>query len=92
VLYLIHFAKPLHHARHYLGYSTDENSLPVRLERHASGQGAKLMAAVARAGIGFQVVRTWPDGTRADERRLKNQKNAPARLCPVCREGVRRAA
>jgi hypothetical protein len=91
MVYLIHFAKPFHHAKHYVGFSTDADSLPRRIERHASGRGSKLMAAVARAGIGFHVVRTWPDATRDDERKLKNAKNTP-RFCPVCRGEVRRAA
>jgi hypothetical protein len=39
---------------------------------------------VLGAGIGFEVARTW-DGDRRLERRLKNQRNAPARLCPICR-------
>lgn len=83
MIYLIHFARPLHHARHYLGYATDVAALPARVERHAAGRGSKLMAAVAAAGIPFEVVRTWPDGTRDDERRLKNQNHGP-RLCPIC--------
>jgi hypothetical protein len=39
---------------------------------------------VRGAGIGFEVARTW-DGDRRLERRLKNQRNAPARLCPIRR-------
>ena len=42
-IYLLHFARPYKHARHYLGFAEDL------------------------------------------ERRLKNQRNAPARLCPICR-------
>lgn len=81
MLYLIHFDTPLHHARHYLGFV--EQDLPARLEQHRAGNGARLMAAIARAGITWQVVRVWPDGTRTDERRLKNQKAATG-LCPIC--------
>jgi hypothetical protein len=41
-----------------------------------------LVAAVIRAGITVEAVRTW-QGSRADERALKKRKNTPT-LCPVC--------
>lgn len=79
-VYLLHFVRPLHHARHYLGYTDD---LESRLRRHEAGDGAKLIAAVNRAGIPFVLARTW-EGDRQLERRLKRRKGAP-RLCPICR-------
>lgn len=81
VVYLICFDRPLRHARHYLGSAAD---LDARLEAHRKGTGAKLMAAVMRAGIGWRVVRTWEaaDG-RAEEKRLKKWENN-RKLCPVC--------
>ncbi len=85
-VYLIHFDRPLGNlnnprgqARHYLGYSDD---LEARLERHREGNGAAIMAAVARAGIDWTVVRTW-NGDRGLERKLKNRHNSP-QLCPIC--------
>lgn len=80
-IYLICFDKPLHHARHYLGWSSDISS---RLLGHASGRGSALMAAVVRAGISYTVSRTWPGATRTDERKLKSRNNI-AMLCPRCR-------
>jgi ssDNA-binding Zn-finger/Zn-ribbon topoisomerase 1 len=41
------------------------------------------MAAVSKAGIGFTIARLWT-GTRHDERKLKNRRNATVDLCPVC--------
>lgn len=79
-VYLIHFARPLHHARHYLGSTAD---LGDRLEQHRAGQGARLMAVITALGIDWQLARTWPGG-RDVERRLKRRKEGP-RLCPVCR-------
>jgi len=79
-IYLICFHRPLHHARHYLGWTSD---LPDRLARHASGNGSRLMAAVGRARIGWTLARTWVGVTRADERRMHKMKNGP-RLCPRC--------
>lgn len=79
-VYLVCFARPYHHARHYIGCCGD---LAARMQRHARGRGARLMRAVARAGITWAVTRTW-EGDRELEKQLKRQHNAP-RLCPVCR-------
>ena len=79
VVYLLHLDKPLRHARHYVGLADD---LDARLERHASGQGARMLAVCVERGIGWQLVRTW-EGGRRFERQLKNRKEA-LKLCPVC--------
>ena len=55
------------------------------VQHHRNGTGARLMEVVSAAGIGFTVARTWPDGDRAKERRLKNSGSA-SRYCPMCRE------
>ena len=64
VIYLLHFSEAFSHARHYVGFTDD---LAARLERHRAGHGSKLVAAVIRAGITVEAVRTW-QGSRADER------------------------
>jgi predicted GIY-YIG superfamily endonuclease len=79
MVYLLHFSEPYRHAKHYLGSCDD---LDARLERHRSGDGARLLAVLKSAGIGWECVRTWPGG-RGLERRLKNCKNTP-KLCPIC--------
>ena len=81
MIYLIHFDRPLHHARHYLGYCAD-GTLEVRLIRHRAGRGARLLAVLRELNIGWRVVRVF-DGDRHFERRLK--ATASTRLCPVCR-------
>ncbi len=78
-IYLLHFDKPLKHAKHYIGLADD---LDARLERHASGHGARLMSVINQAGITWRCVRTW-QGDRKLERKLKRLKATP-RLCPVC--------
>ncbi len=83
-VYLIHFSKPLAHARHYLGFADRADSIPARIERHARGDGAKLTKAAVTAGIELQLARVWEDGDRNFERKLKNQKQGP-KLCPLCR-------
>lgn len=80
-VYLVHLQRPYRHERHYLGWAAD---VQRRLAEHRAGDGSPLLRAAAAAGIGFDVVRTWP-GTRFDERRLHRFKNTPARLCPICR-------
>ena len=85
-VYLIHFLTPYKHAKHYLGYcNKEEEKLGQRLARHMAGRGARLMAVIIAAGIGWKVARTWR-GDRHLERRLKNRGGA-TRLCPLCRGG-----
>jgi hypothetical protein len=80
VVYLIHFATPYQHARHYLGWS---QCLQARLAHHLAGRGARLMAAVAGAGIDVTVARVWEGADRTAERRLHNRRQNAA-LCPIC--------
>jgi predicted GIY-YIG superfamily endonuclease len=90
LVYLLHFDRRYRHAGHYTGWTESSGSLTARLARHASGDGARLLAVVHEAGISWQVARTWP-GSRARERQLKRQGGA-ARHCPLCgypRRGAR---
>ena len=89
MVYLIHFERPYKHARHYLGFVARPEGLDARLAAHAAGNGARLLAVVNLAGIAWRLVRTWPEGTRADERRIKNYRCTPD-YCPVCRAALRR--
>jgi predicted GIY-YIG superfamily endonuclease len=81
-VYLLHFDQPYGHARHYCGWTAD---LDARLAAHARGNGARLIAVINRAGIGYTLARTWP-GTRSRERQIKIQGGL-SRCCPLC--GVR---
>ena len=81
-VYLLCLSRPVcpsRPARHYTGWAAD---LDARLREHASGRGARMLAAAAERGISWRVTRTWA-GDRALERRLKRWKNAPE-LCPIC--------
>jgi predicted GIY-YIG superfamily endonuclease len=78
-VYLLHFDRPYQHASHYTGWALD---LDHRLAEHAAGRGARLLAVIKAAGIGWQLARTWP-GTRNRERALKRQGGA-SRRCPLC--------
>ena len=82
MVYLIHFERPYQHARHYIGYT---DNLDQRIHDHeCNAHGARLLQVVREAGIHFVVVRTWPDGDPALERKLKRQKKAWM-LCPMCK-------
>ena len=88
-VYLIHLLRPLGNpnnrrgmASHYIGFA--EHDLAARLERHHAGNGSRIMAAVAQAGIPWVLARTWEEGSRELERKLKSRKQASA-FCPICR-------
>ena len=86
-IYLLCFDRPLAHAKHYLG-STDDVSR--RIERHARGDGGKLLKVAKAAGIRPDVVRVWrvPTGdARQVERRLKNAGGLTRRR-PRCTPGT----
>ncbi len=80
-VYMVKLERKYHHVQYYIGYT----SLPVeeRLATHAAGHGSRLLAAaIKRHGIEVAEVRvlsTWPTSSeaRAEERRLKKQKNGP---------------
>jgi predicted GIY-YIG superfamily endonuclease len=79
VIYMLHFDQPYRHARHYTGWTED---LLDRLDRHATGHGARLVEVITQAGIGFTLVRIC-EGTRRTERAIKNAGGA-VRYCPAC--------
>jgi hypothetical protein len=73
-------SKPTGFAQHYTGTAAD---LEARLAEHRAAPDPKIIQAVQRKGIGWQLARTWPGG-RQRERQLKNQGGA-RRHCPVCK-------
>jgi predicted GIY-YIG superfamily endonuclease len=79
-VYLLHFDQPYKHARHYVGWTA--RNVKRRLAEHEAGRGARLLAVVREAGIGWQLARLWPGG-RARERQIKRQ-GGHARKCPLC--------
>ncbi|MEJ7810408.1 MAG: hypothetical protein WKG32_08345 [Gemmatimonadaceae bacterium] len=78
-VYLLHFDRPLAHAKHYTGWTRD---LDARLAQHRAGRGARLVEVVTEAGITFTIARTWK-GTRKLERMLKRH-GGQSRNCPLC--------
>ena len=60
-----------------------ETTLILETSVSAYSRGARLMAVITQAGIGWTLARTW-EGSRAGERQLKRQGGA-SRRCPICR-------
>lgn len=85
ICYLLHIDPPFKHAKHYLGYTEQDDTGLKRLEMHKSGRGSPLIKAAVAAGHDIKLVRTWRDATRTFERQLKNNGHVGPRLCPVCR-------
>lgn len=93
-LYLLHFDRPYRHAKHYLGYASDEAAMHARIDAHynasrGDGEHHRLLVVIREAGISFTLARVWPDGTREQERRRK--KRGKGRICPICRDERKKA-
>jgi hypothetical protein len=90
-VYLFHADQPIGNlsnpramARHYIGYA-DRLTERIAVQLAGRQQAAALMRAFIAAGIGVELARIWPGAPRRFERQLKRQKNAPRRICPICR-------
>lgn len=85
-VYILHLDTPLHHARHYTGFSTNGWTLRERIEHHRHGTASCNFTRVLHAlGISFTLARVFK-GKQHDrnfERALKNTKNVPY-YCPIC--------
>ncbi len=82
MIYILEFERPLGNthnprgqARYYIGYCEDDR-LNQRLAEHRRGTGAAITRAAKAQGIKFTLAMSF-EGTREDERRLKNMKNTP---------------
>lgn len=76
MLYMLEFSGKLggekHSAQYYLGFV--ESDVEARLAEHRAGRGAAITRAAVERGYELRLVGVI-EGTRADERRLKNRKN-----------------
>jgi len=80
-IYLLHFERPLQHARHYCGAS---RRVIARIREHRNGHGSHLTNALHEHNIPFVVTNVWQtDQPFASEHILKIQNNGP-RYCPLC--------
>jgi hypothetical protein len=88
--YLLHATEKHMHVQHYIGWTQNKSTLAQRLKHHAEGNGSTFIRRVqkARKERGQEpwhlvLARVWDEGTKEDERKLKN-RNGAARFCPVC--------
>jgi len=79
-VYLLHFDRPYHHARHYVGFT---QYLGRRVKRHLAGKGSPLIEAASKAGIEITLARVWHNVTGRFERRIHNMQQTKL-LCPLC--------
>lgn len=83
MIYILHLDTPLHHAQHYVGFSTDKRTLAVRINHHRKGTARCRFTEVLREkGIGFTLARVM-DGDRTLERKIKRTKSIRD-YCPIC--------
>jgi hypothetical protein len=68
-------------AQHYLGWT---QNLATREKAHRSGRGTPLLREAKRLGVGWEIIRTWNEKTRGDERKMKNGGSL-SRFCPSYR-------
>lgn len=86
MIYILHLDTPLHHARHYVGYSANKRTLNARIEHHRKGTAHCRFTEVLREkGIGFTLARVM-EGDRTMERKIKRTKSVRD-YCPICSGG-----
>lgn len=83
-VYLLHITPRYKHARHYIGFTIDDDALR-RVGEHERGtkKGSPLVRAALDAGHTVKLAAVWPGADRNFERKLKNRKNA-GKFCPCC--------
>lgn len=85
-LFLLHFAEPYHHARHYLGYAVGTGRGAAYARSIAEGLSIgphELVMAVQWSGIGIEVADVLVGEGRDTQRRLRASHNL-ARHCRIC--------
>jgi hypothetical protein len=82
-VYVLHFEPGYKHARHYVGW-TEDDDVTARVEVHLQGRESPLIRAAVAAGVEVQLAATYP-GTRYLERRLKRWHKT-GQFCAICRQ------
>jgi hypothetical protein len=86
-VYVLHFDPPFKHARHYVGWTIEENA-DRRISEHLDLRGSPLVAAAVRAGSAVSVVAVFPGAGKDYERYVKRRK-CTTRFCHLCTPGAR---
>ena len=83
-LYIIHFNRSFHHARHYIGIAQDAKK---RLKRHKAGDGSRLVRAVIYTDIKIRmnVIGEFEDFSTAHQaEKVLKKKHSTKKYCPIC--------
>lgn len=89
-IYLLHFATPYAHARHYLGYAVGTGRGRAYAEAQCDGRaiGAhELVMAAQGCGVELEVAAVWVGEGRSLQRELRRSHNL-ARHCPICQSAT----
>lgn len=92
-LYLLHFAEPYQHARHYLGYAVGTGRGRAYAKAQCDGVllGAhELVTSAQAAGIELVVADVLVGEGRERQRAMRRSHNL-ARHCPICRNATETA-
>lgn len=82
-IYVLHFDRPLSHAEHYIGCTTE---IRLRLKAHANGAGSNLCRVLADTGIEWRLAglaTCSANEMRRIERAIKDQHHGD-RYCNIC--------
>jgi hypothetical protein len=85
-LFLLHFATPYHHARHYLGYAVGTGRGAAYAKAIAAGRALgphELVMAAQACGVELVVADVLVGEGRDTQRALRRSHNL-ARHCPIC--------
>jgi len=87
-VYLLHIYPPYKHARHYIGFTTDDTPGRAnrRISQHIRGlkNSSPLLRHALTAGSKIKVAYIWLGADRNFERKLKNRADT-RRWCPCCK-------
>lgn len=86
-VYVLHIEPAYLHARHYIGF-TEQEDVGARVEDHISGRGSPLIKAAVAAGCRVDVAHVFVGGDRTFERKLKNRADV-GRWCRCCGRRLR---
>lgn len=87
-VYVLHFDPPFKHARHYVGW-TDQEDIAARLDDHVKCRGSRLVKAAAAAGVKVEIAHVIVGADRNFERKIKRSTDV-CRWCRLCGRNERK--
>lgn len=81
-VYVLHFDPPFKQAKHYVGF-TDQEDVGDRIVEHLKGTGSRLVRAAVGAGVTIHIAHVFVGADRHFERRIKRSTDV-CRWCRMC--------